>query len=321
MAPAAGSPQPPRASSAATRAAGPLRSLVENGRGRGCTRGNVTQIDSLPRALAEVVLGVNRWLLFVMLAACSGATATTPVRASGPSRDVSSTGRSGTAPTAAIFEVALPMRAATTDAAVSTEMPAAFAAPVEVEPDPVASGGLTGCERDVEALPVARGSTARDLRRLREGRVLVAHKSARRLMLYEAGGLQACWRMGLGFAPTGHKQVEGDGKTPEGWYPTSDKPWSVFDDAIAIHYPATRDAAEALADHRIRSRQYNVVAASNLRRAVPPQRTPMGGAILIHGGGSSSDWTLGCIALEDQDLGDLRSRLPKGMKTDLLIVR
>ena len=151
--------------------------------------------------------------------------------------------------------------------------------------------------------------------------MLVARKSARRLMLYEAGGLRACWRIGLGFAPVGHKQVEGDGKTPEGWYPTSDKPWSVFDDAIAIHYPATRDAADALAGRRIRRGQYDAVAFSNLRRAVPPQRTPMGGAILIHGGGSSSDWTLGCIALDDQDLEDLRSRLPRGMKTHLLIVQ
>ena len=35
----------------------------------------------------------------------------------------------------------------------------------------------------------------------------------------------------LGFSPTGHKEVQGDGKTPEGWYRASDKPWSTFDHA------------------------------------------------------------------------------------------
>lgn len=177
-----------------------------------------------------------------------------------------------------------------------------------------------GCTRDVDALPTAPGASARDDRRLREGRVLVAHKSARRLMLFDAGTLEACWRIGLGFSPTGHKEIEGDGRTPEGWYRTSDKPWSTFDGAIAIHYPATRDAESALDTGRISRAQRNAIANANRQGKVPPQRTPMGGAVLIHGGGSSSDWTLGCIALEDEDLADLRSKLAHGMRAHLMVV-
>ncbi len=140
------------------------------------------------------------------------------------------------------------------------------------------------------------------------------------MMLYDAGVLEACWAIGLGFSPVGHKRVEGDGATPEGWYQTSDKPWSLFDNAIAVHYPATRDAVAARRDGRIGRRQLKAIAAAHRRGAVPPQQTAMGGAILIHGGGSSSDWTLGCLALENDDLLDLRSRLGEGMRTQLLVL-
>ncbi len=187
-------------------------------------------------------------------------------------------------------------------------------------PAPVDPGPTTGCTVDVDALPIGRGATARDTRRLHEERVLVAQKSARRMMLYDAGVLEACWVIGLGFTPVGHKRVEGDGTTPEGWYPTSDKPWSLFDNAIAIHYPANRDAVAARRDGRIGRKELAAISAANRRGAVPPQQTAMGGEVLIHGGGSSSDWTLGCIALDDDDLVDLRSRLGKSMRTKLLVV-
>jgi len=172
----------------------------------------------------------------------------------------------------------------------------------------------------VDALAEGRGATARDNRRLAEGRVLVAHKSAHRMMLYDGGELQACWKIGLGFNPVGHKQVEGDGATPEGWYQTSDKPWSIFDHAIAIHYPATRDAVQARRDGRIGRSQLEKITLASRKGAVPPQRTPMGGAVLIHGGGNSSDWTLGCIAMDDDDLLDLRGRLSRRMRTKLLVL-
>lgn len=172
----------------------------------------------------------------------------------------------------------------------------------------------------MDTLPKGRGATTRDTERLHQERVLVAHKSARRMMLYDAGSLEACWTIGLGFTPVGHKRVEGDGTTPEGWYQTSDKPWSLFDNAIAVHYPADRDASAAVRDGRIGPTQLKAISEANRRGAVPPQQTAMGGEILIHGGGSSADWTYGCLALDDDDLDDLRSRLGKGMRTKLLVV-
>src|SRR5205085_12471896 len=126
-----------------------------------------------------------------------------------------------------------------------------------------------------------------------------------------AGVRTHCYRVALGFAPEGHKQVQGDGKTPEGWYRISDKPWSTFDNAIAIHYPNAIDARAAAADGRIGARTRDKILTALDDDKVPPQSTALGGAILIHGGGSSSDWTLGCVALDDADLLELRATLPR----------
>ena len=52
----------------------------------------------------------------------------------------------------------------------------------------------------------------------------------------------------------------------------------------------------------------------------PPQTTPVGGEILIHGGGNQADWTLGCIALANPDIDALRATLPRSMVTDVLIL-
>ena len=42
--------------------------------------------------------------------------------------------------------------------------------------------------------------------------------------------------------------------------------------------------------------------------------------MLIHGGGSERDWTLGCMALSDEDLARLRAELPQGQQPSLLVL-
>ncbi len=177
-----------------------------------------------------------------------------------------------------------------------------------------------GCVARAEDLPPARAESEAERRRLLRDRVVVASKADRRLMLFDRGELQACWSIGLGSSPSGHKQVEGDRRTPQGWYRLSDKPWSSFDGAIAVHYPAARDAAEARRAGRISAQQRQRIERADRAGELPPQRTPLGGEILIHGGGGSSDWTWGCIALDDDDLDDLRARLSSGMRGHIAIL-
>ncbi len=164
--------------------------------------------------------------------------------------------------------------------------------------------------------------------RLQSEHLIVVQKHRRQVQLFSDGAAvpgageegRACYRVGLGFTPNGHKQRQGDGRTPEGWYTTSDKPWSSFYGAIAIHYPNAADARAAREDGRIPPALQHRIAQAIETGTKPPQNSVLGGEILFHGGGSSSDWTLGCIALDNDALDDLRSHLPRSMKATVLIL-
>ena len=106
--------------------------------------------------------------------------------------------------------------------------------------------------------------------------------------------------IGLGFSPVGHKQVEGDGKTPEGEYYVCVKNYnSAFYLSLGLSYPNKDDAAAALADGRITNKVYKNIAAAIDSKQCPDWYTPLGGAIMIHGHGGDSDWTSGCVAVDN----------------------
>jgi murein L,D-transpeptidase YafK len=120
-------------------------------------------------------------------------------------------------------------------------------------------------------------------------RVLVV-KSAKTLSLYRGAQLLATYPVVFGPHPKGHKQQEGDKRTPEGHYLLDfKKADSAFYKAIHISYPNAQDVE--------RARQ----------RGVSP-----GGAIMIHGqknhlGWATPitrrfNWTNGCIALSNKDM-------------------
>lgn len=212
---------------------------------------------------------------------------------------------------------AAPATAAPSATAPASAAPASSSAPVPSAAPPPSA--LAGCPSSVAELP-ASALYARSDPRLEDPILLVAHKSARRLMLFAHGRARGCWAMGLGFDPRGHKEYEGDGRTPEGWYRTSDKPWSDFAGAIAVHYPNRDDAMTAWHEGRLPEPLLDEVLASLDGDLVPPQQTPMGGEILIHGGGAERDWTLGCMALADEDLARLRAMMPSDQRASLLVL-
>jgi murein L,D-transpeptidase YafK len=187
------------------------------------------------------------------------------------------------------------------------------------------------CPATTAALPLPPAVPPTDAR-LAGKRVVVVRKAVRRLMVYDGGrlhedegGQAACWPVALGVDddgvyPPGPKRRRGDRKTPEGWYRTSDKPVSSFYHAILVHYPNADDARAGVAAGLLDAAGQRAVLADLAAGRAPSQDTALGGQILLHGGGSSSDWTWGCIALEDADIDALRALLPKGMRTDLLIL-
>ncbi|MGH9956179.1 MAG: L,D-transpeptidase family protein [Pyrinomonadaceae bacterium] len=48
-------------------------------------------------------------------------------------------------------------------------------------------------------------------------------------------------------------------------------------------------------------------------KTTPPQNTALGGEIYIHGNGAKSDWTWGCVALENEDIGELYEAVEVGI--------
>lgn len=123
---------------------------------------------------------------------------------------------------------------------------------------------------------------------------VLVDKSDRQLYLLRGGEVWKSYPIGLGFAPQGHKQREGDGRTPEGDYVLDWRnPKSSFYLSIHISYPDREDEAQARA------------------RGVSP-----GGAIFIHGRHNPSawnrDWTLGCIAVTDAAMDEIWAAVPNG---------
>lgn len=200
---------------------------------------------------------------------------------------------------------------------------------------PLPLPGYPGCVARVDQLPPSPSRYDPEDSRLLADRVIVVAKKARRIMLFTDGEIRRdraggtapdCWKVALGWREDGQdagvfdKMMEGDRRTPEGWFRTSDRPTSSYENAILIHYPGERHAKTALKRGSITKSQYDQIAIADKRGTIPPQNTNLGGNILIHGGGTSSDWTWGCIALADKERDELRSLLPKDMSTWILIL-
>ncbi len=129
------------------------------------------------------------------------------------------------------------------------------------------------------------------------------YKKARILELYGDGVLMGRFRIALGGSPEGDKNREGDCKTPEGsYYICTRNERSQFTLFLGISYPDIEDAQRGLDSGLIDHDVYEQIKSKIENKQLPPWDTPLGGAVGIHGGGAASDWTLGCIAVSDDDI-------------------
>jgi murein L,D-transpeptidase YafK len=136
-------------------------------------------------------------------------------------------------------------------------------------------------------------------------RILV-RKAARQLELYSGDALLRTYKTGLGFNPGADKQQEGDGATPEGeFYVFVKNNRSAYYLSLGISYPNVEDADRGLRDGLINREQHRAITEAIRKKTAPPQYTKLGGLIYIHGHGARSDWTWGCIALENEDIREL----------------
>ena len=142
---------------------------------------------------------------------------------------------------------------------------------------------------------------------------IVVLKSQRTLELYSGGKLVRTYKIGLGLNPVPDKQREGDRATPEGDFHIFTKnPKSAFHLSLGISYPNIEDAERGLSAGLIPRAQRDAIVKAIKRKQGPPQYTALGGLIYIHGNGASSDWTWGCVALENEDIEELYQAIPVG---------
>ena len=128
-------------------------------------------------------------------------------------------------------------------------------------------------------------------------------KRERLLRVLDGGNVVWSARVALGAQPVGHKQREGDGKTPEGRYRVClVKPEGKHGQSLGLSYPNEGDARAARLRGDIDEGTLQAILRAHRENRRPPWGTPLGGEIYVHGGGSERDWTQGCVALDDQDM-------------------
>jgi murein L,D-transpeptidase YafK len=130
---------------------------------------------------------------------------------------------------------------------------------------------------------------------------LVVSKAARTLEVYEGDVLLARMHAALGREASGPKAREGDQRTPEGVYAVCVKnAESKYYLSLGLNYPNAADAQRGLAEGIITHAQHDAIVVAIQSGQRPPWDTPLGGEIMIHGGGACRDWTAGCVALDDE---------------------
>ncbi|HEX5651002.1 MAG TPA: L,D-transpeptidase family protein [Steroidobacteraceae bacterium] len=155
------------------------------------------------------------------------------------------------------------------------------------------------------ANPAGAGPDLGPVRPFEQADKLIVDKSDRKLYLLRQGRTVAEYPVKLGLNPYGHKQQEGDFRTPEGKYSlTRRNPRSEFFLAIQVSYPNREDAAWA-----------------------KENGWSPGGLIMIHGQPNvpkrppefyaSRDWTDGCIALTNADMVDVWLRTSVGLPIEI----
>ncbi|MCS5710109.1 L,D-transpeptidase family protein [Candidatus Berkiella aquae] len=145
-----------------------------------------------------------------------------------------------------------------------------------------------------------------DLRSLPQPKIDLIHieKQKRRMTLFFDNNKSKSYRIALGFSPQGPKLMEGDGKTPEGVYSITYKnPQSQFYRSLKLSYPTPQD----------------------WQRAKRLGQNP-GSNIMIHGLGEFyragkwhvlKDWTLGCIAVTNEEMDEIYRLVDVGTKVKI----
>jgi len=158
----------------------------------------------------------------------------------------------------------------------------------------------------IDGAPVRAGEALAATRPLGKADRVVVEKAAKRMHLMQGEAILKTYTIALGRYAEGHKEEQGDSRTPEGRYWLDGRnARSNFYKAIRVTYPNEDDIARAR------------------ERGVKP-----GGNIMIHGlangwsaralGHPALNWTRGCIAVTNREMDEIWAAVDDGTPIDIL---
>ena len=135
---------------------------------------------------------------------------------------------------------------------------------------------------------------------------LVVRKSERKMEAYSEGNLIKTYDIALGKDPVGHKQFEGDNKTPEGIYIINDRnPRSAYYKNLGVSYPNATDKANALKLGKSPGADIKIHGLRNYRGYMGK----------LH---KMKDWTAGCIAVTNDEMDELYATVKQNAEIEIL---
>jgi murein L,D-transpeptidase YafK len=143
------------------------------------------------------------------------------------------------------------------------------------------------------------------------------YRKEKRLLLLRGDQVIRSYHVAFGRGGSGAKRRAGDNKTPLGVYRIADfNSDSKFHFFMLLDYPNVVDAWHGYRNAVIDAGDFRAIATAYSSHRLPPQDTPLGGRIGIHGIGDTTeerlrihelqDWTEGCIALTNEEISELR---------------
>lgn len=159
---------------------------------------------------------------------------------------------------------------------------------------------------------------------------LVISTTAHRLEVYKGNTVLATYPVAIGFNGAAPKRTRGDDITPVGRYHIG---WisrnTRYGPFMGLTYPNRENAEWGLREGIITKAQYRAIVDAIDAGRTPPQNTPLGGAIGIHGMGPLFNddprstvfpgrWTAGCVALSNWDAQQVAAMVRVGTPVEIV---
>ncbi|BBF65576.1 L,D-transpeptidase [Acidithiobacillus sp. 'AMD consortium'] len=159
---------------------------------------------------------------------------------------------------------------------------------------------------------------------------IVISTTSHSLKIFKGGTVLATYPVAIGFNGAAPKRMRGDDVTPLGRYRIG---WvsrgTRYGPFMGLTYPNRENAEWGLREGIINKAQYRAIVDAIDAGQTPPQNTPLGGEIGIHGMGPqfSDDpqgkvfpgrWTAGCVALSNWDAQQIAALVRVGTPVEIV---